>query len=287
MDSNEFYQEVTNSDICPDHFDEIFTEFKEYQKLANKTLEAFSRVCKMNNIMYQLAFGTLLGAVRDGGQIPWDYDIDVYIRYDDRNRLKGALDADLGGDYYYTCPENNAKCTQTFIRVAPKGVDSEALHVDVFYLIGMTDDDSARLIIQERLLDIIWDRYYKNVKLRDELYKGIKRVLALIKLKYLRRAISNDAEIQEYFDLCDKYDIDETEWIVDATMTTQKTKFKKDMLLDMIEWESDFGVHYIPRDYDSVLKVLYKNYTEYLPLENRISEMMNSYKKLHGLCKKK
>lgn len=285
MNSMDFYMEVKKSNICPEKFDEIYAEFGIYQALAGRTLEQLAHVCRQNNIEYQLAFGTLLGAVRDGGQIPWDYDIDVYIKFADKDKLINALKRELDNDYYYTCPENNARCTQTFIRVAPRGVDSEALHVDVFYLIGITDNDEARLKIQDRLLEIIWNRFYKNVELRDEKYKGVIRVLALIKQKFLRRNISNEAEMQEYYELCGRYDILNCDWIVDATMTTQEIKFEKSKMFDLIEWESELGVHPIPRNYDAILKLLYKDYKTYLPLEKRLGEMMNSYKRLHGSCK--
>ena len=42
-------------------------------------LYELDRVCKKNNLKYALSSGTCLGAVRHGGVIPWDDDIDVYM----------------------------------------------------------------------------------------------------------------------------------------------------------------------------------------------------------------
>ena len=80
MDSNQFYDEVVNSSLCPKDFDTIYREFRQFQEDTLETLREFHRVCEKNNVSYQLAFGSLLGAIRDNGQIPWDYDIDVLFR---------------------------------------------------------------------------------------------------------------------------------------------------------------------------------------------------------------
>ena len=59
---------------------------KNLKKLKKRELEIlieFDKVCKTNNIRYSLGFGTLLGAVRHGGFIPWDDDIDIMMTRND------------------------------------------------------------------------------------------------------------------------------------------------------------------------------------------------------------
>lgn len=53
----------------------LHSELKELQSLQYDILKYIDRICKKNNIEYFLVFGTLLGAVRHQGTIPWDYDI--------------------------------------------------------------------------------------------------------------------------------------------------------------------------------------------------------------------
>lgn len=50
-------------------------------------LKQFEKVCSANHLRFYLAFGTCLGAIRHHGFIPWDDDIDVFMRVDDLNKL--------------------------------------------------------------------------------------------------------------------------------------------------------------------------------------------------------
>ena len=60
---------------------------RDIQKIELGILNELDRICRMHGISYYLAQGTLLGAVREGGFIPWDDDIDVIMPYDDARRL--------------------------------------------------------------------------------------------------------------------------------------------------------------------------------------------------------
>ena len=60
---------------------------RQLQLTELEILIELDRVCKEENLTYFLEGGTLLGALRHGGFIPWDDDIDVLMPREDYNRL--------------------------------------------------------------------------------------------------------------------------------------------------------------------------------------------------------
>lgn len=82
---------------------------EEYKNKLLETFVAFDKFCKVNGLKYYAAYGTLIGAVRHQGLIPWDDDIDVYMKRDDYNKfcsLKGKVDGhydimDINNDDYW------------------------------------------------------------------------------------------------------------------------------------------------------------------------------------------
>jgi lipopolysaccharide cholinephosphotransferase len=77
-----------------------FKRFNEFQIKAVETLFFFHNVCEKYEIPYYLAYGSLLGAIRDGGQIPWDYDVDVQVPVKYADKLIEVLQIECADKYH-------------------------------------------------------------------------------------------------------------------------------------------------------------------------------------------
>lgn len=60
---------------------------KKVWKEEQDILDVIHKICVDNNLKYSLAYGTLLGAVRHGGFIPWDDDLDICMPREDYEKL--------------------------------------------------------------------------------------------------------------------------------------------------------------------------------------------------------
>ncbi len=81
--------------------DEKTTELIELQTVLTQMLKDFDTVCNKHNITYWLDCGTLLGAVRHKGIIPWDDDIDVAMPREDYERFNKIATEILPDNFYF------------------------------------------------------------------------------------------------------------------------------------------------------------------------------------------
>ena len=65
------------------------------------------RICKKYDIPYYIDYGTLLGAKRNGGFIPWDDDIDISMNREDFNRFREVVEQEIPPELYFNCVEKS------------------------------------------------------------------------------------------------------------------------------------------------------------------------------------
>ena len=68
-------------------------ELEEIKQLQLNILDVFDAFCREHGLRYQLAYGTLIGAVRHKGYIPWDDDIDLVMPIEDYKRMTEIVNA--------------------------------------------------------------------------------------------------------------------------------------------------------------------------------------------------
>ena len=76
-------------------------DLKEFHKVLLDILLEFDRVCRDNDIQYSLAYGTMLGAIRHKGFIPWDDDVDVVMDRKNYNRFCEVCPKSLRDGYFF------------------------------------------------------------------------------------------------------------------------------------------------------------------------------------------
>ena len=123
------------------------------QEKSLRLLIAFDSCCRQLNLRYWLAGGTLLGALRHGGFIPWDDDIDVVMLRPDYNRLAEYLEAHPISGTYWESAESVEHATTIHLHgkicVEDSGFFSKEnsrhkFGLDVFALDGVWEDKGRR-----------------------------------------------------------------------------------------------------------------------------------------------
>lgn len=96
-------------------------ELRRLQMVELEILEAIDSVCREHGITYFLDSGTVLGARRHGGFIPWDDDIDLGMPREDYERFLEVAPAALGERFCVTCSRTNPRQAALFAKVMLTG----------------------------------------------------------------------------------------------------------------------------------------------------------------------
>ena len=96
-------------------------EKREIQLASLDILERLDRLCRENGLTYYLTAGTLLGAVRHGGFIPWDDDIDVAMPRADFDKLAKIAAAGLPQGYFYQDSRTEREYPFLFSKIRREG----------------------------------------------------------------------------------------------------------------------------------------------------------------------
>lgn len=166
-------------------------DLEESKALQVSILEHVHNYCKDNNLRYALAYGALIGAVRHGGFIPWDDDIDLIMPRDDYEFfLKNYHDE--SGRYKVHSLNNDSKHILPFAKVEDSktmliekssnnnylGISIDVLPVD---FMGV-DLDSSRMIVKS----LRWlKRLYKGKLVKPNKRNSLFKKIGIIGVKFI------------------------------------------------------------------------------------------------------
>ena len=111
-------------------------------------LNELTNICKAHNIEFQVCFGTLIGAVRHKGFIPWDDDFDVWMTRENINKLI-ALEKEFKSPYFLQTPLNDRRYVTPLTRLrnsnttsAIAGFDTpdynNGIYIDIYAMDGVS-----------------------------------------------------------------------------------------------------------------------------------------------------
>lgn len=158
------------------HLDKEYLSRDQVQDRLLQILLYFDGYCKEHGLRYWLAAGTLLGAVRHKGFIPWDDDVDVMMPRSDFEKL--MISFNDPGDRFFLTDWNNSPISNPFPKLCDRqvfleswgyeGVCDENLWVDIFPVDGAPDSFSEYQRWKKadrRLLYIAWAQTRKSQRL--------------------------------------------------------------------------------------------------------------------------
>ncbi|MBD5436403.1 MAG: LicD family protein [Treponema sp.] len=253
---------------------------QEIQQESLKVLLKLDALCRKLNIRYFLAFGTLIGAIRHNGFIPWDDDIDVMMPRQDYQILKEYMEAhaeevkpfkicDRANTKNYSCSIPRFVNTDFIFRTLNPGEKQFDLgvFVDIYPLDNCGNNvlEGKRLGKKVRMLDLLYIIYINP----DNGRKGLKSLLRHIISVFLgllwSRHFAFDAKLAKYVSKRTS-DNDKFIGVLYDCDPMERTLFETPV-------ERLFEGHalYIPKDYDFVLNLTHKGYMQLPPESERVS----------------
>jgi phosphorylcholine metabolism protein LicD/phosphopantetheinyl transferase (holo-ACP synthase) len=267
-------------------------ELRAVQLIELELLCEVDRICLKNNIPYRIVAGTLLGAVRHGGFIPWDDDADTAFLRDEYERFREACETDLDTSRFYFQDHRNThgyrwgygklrrKGTE-FIRLKQEHMPYEqGIFIDIFPYDNVPDNYFLRCIHCFRCFlyrKTFWSEVGKNTA------KGIGKFIYILLSK-----IPANKLYKSYNKFIKKSNERESQWIRILTFPTPtkdfgyKRKWANEISRYLFEGIKLCGV----AEYDEYMTFKYGDYINLPPENQRKTHPISKLKLLGGLMRK-
>ena len=257
---------------------------EEIRSIQIAILNSVDAFCRKNNLKYSLAYGTLIGAVRHKGFIPWDDDIDIAMPRDDYEKLLRYL-RDNADKYEHlelfdirTCPEYpymiaRVSDNRYVIDVKNEKPYGMGVFIDIYPLdgLGQTEEEALKYGLKgDRLSSLCYQSTRKRYAV--EITKGfIKKVIKfpaflvakMCGKKFFVKKLSKLAAQKNYED-CNN--VGSIVWLQGG----MKDIFKKEWYDNYVKVPYEKYEFRVPARYDEILTHIYGNYMELPPEEDRI-----------------
>lgn len=247
---------------------------EELKGLQLEILKAVHNFCDENQIRYSLAYGTLLGAIRHNGYIPWDDDIDILMPRPDYNKFIKEFNSysetykliSPEMNYSYYAPYANVYDNRTILKETHlDNGNSLGIKIDIFPIDGVSPN-TMMYSIQRRCISIL--NSLRSIKIEhrynNHSYKYYlkKKLVSIIPMRIIQKLIVYISQLQHFEN--SKY----ARNIVFESKSVpclQKSSYKKFILHKFENYK-----FYVLEEFDIVLRASYGDYMKLPPKEFRI-----------------
>ena len=255
------------------------TDIREIQQMELGIMEYIHEVCQKIGVKYFLAYGSLIGAVRHKGFIPWDDDMDICMLREDYEKLQDYLIANPDERYEVMSYKNNLNYVYPFMKVQDNHtylleedvrIDSNmGIYVDIFPVDGYEDDS----VFKDKMTRLI-----KKRQLSCYTFKGITNTKSILNslIRYISVIIFYFTNTNKYIrgidELAQSRKVDDYE-LVDYLIYKDMNKpvWKREWLNQTITGVFEGKEFMIPKNYHEILTSDYGDYTQLPPVELRFS----------------
>lgn len=256
---------------------------RDLQMVCLDILKEVDRVCKKHNILYWLEGGTMLGAVRHRGFIPWDDDLDIAMFRDDYNRFLKIAPQELKENYFLQTHETDSEYPLFFAKVRKDNtsIDSKpfrklnmhkGIFVDIFPVDKISEKKFFQYVQYQRIKwGLLWNLFIEQ--------KIQTKTTEIIFIKCLRRTVFQIFSMKKEFfhrrmeKILQRYNkkIKGPSWHSSFTaIPSMQWVYKKEWHDSFIEVEFEDMTARIPGGYHELLTHAYGDYMTPPPKEKQV-----------------
>lgn len=255
----------------------------ELQKRILEVFKKFQEICGQNNLQYYAIGGTCLGAIRHGGFIPWDDDLDVAMPLDDYNKFRGICKNNPSLQYGLFDWEDKRHSEITFLKFYDKRttfIESAiaempdryiGVFMDIMPIVGLPDDNNVK---EKFLRKCLWyGRFDRACRFEVKYKESLKSKIFSIVSRPLMIGKSFNYYSLRYEEYIAQNKFGATNRVLFPWRIPLEAPYKNifpyEIFKENIEVPFENTIIYVPKGYDQYLRMDFGDYMRLPPEEKR------------------